>query len=184
MMNYGRFHNTENTFLCIRLCSQLCCDCFYRRHYAREVCEFLHLTVTICKWDRANVYEVPISGIVKEACRLVDSTDDSDVIGATASVLHNVLVAGEPSASHNTSDYNFKAQERAWKQLLLYLHELDDARRRLDASTVTDSVRASFFWLYFEPWAAMLLLPGKRLARQGSESVGVAAALAFVAPNP
>ncbi|GIL86739.1 hypothetical protein Vretifemale_14985 [Volvox reticuliferus] len=136
--------------------------------------------------------EVPISGIVKEACRLVDSTDDSDVIGATASVLHNVLVAGEPSASHNTSDYNFKAQERAWKQLLLYLHELDDARRRLDASTVTDSVRASFFWLYFEPWAAMLLPAAScRLPQTQQQRTGpgtrlplLLAALMQLAPAP
>ncbi|GLI69267.1 hypothetical protein VaNZ11_013803, partial [Volvox africanus] len=101
--------------------------------------------------------EVPIRGIIKEACRLVDSADDLDVIGTTACVLHNALVAGKCSASKYTLDCNLKRREGAWQQLLLYLHELEDARRRLDVSVVADSVRAYFFWHYFGPWAAMIL---------------------------
>ncbi|GLC37986.1 hypothetical protein PLESTB_000449000 [Pleodorina starrii] len=101
--------------------------------------------------------EVPIRGLVREACKLADTADDADSIGALASVLHAALVVGDPGASCDEPVQTFKGREGAWQQIRLYLNELGTARQLLGPSAAADTARAIFFWLYSEHWSAVLL---------------------------
>jgi hypothetical protein len=105
-------------------------------------------------------FEVLVRGLVNEACRLVDSCDDAELLGALARILQSALVVGELNDAPRVPAEILKGREAAWRQLLLYLAEVDGARQRLGPSIAAASVRAVFFWLYLEQWTARLLSGG------------------------